>query len=222
METVNGQTGEVLMSALCSSELIADLAGALAIAQASIGTVTKDKTAKLGDKYSYKYADLASCLDAVREPLAANGLALVQGASGHGNAITVTTRLLHKSGQWIESGLTLTAKDTTPQAIGSAITYARRYGLSALIGLAADDDDGQAAGKGTAQAKPAAVQKPVEVPPDGYAAWLAALEGVADSGPEPLREAWQKSSTVFRAYITKHNMPAWEALKERAAQQVPA
>ncbi|MDA8311458.1 MAG: ERF family protein [Actinomycetota bacterium] len=129
-----------------SSEQIDQLAAALAAAQAAFPPVKKDRTAtvptKTGGTYSYHYADLTDLLDAVRPVLTANGLAVVQGGTGE----RMVTRLVHTSGQWIESDGTLPATQATPQGLGSAITYARRYWLSALLGIAAEEDDDGALG----------------------------------------------------------------------------
>jgi hypothetical protein len=129
-----------------TSEQINELATALAAAQATYPPIGKDKTAKAGS-YSYDYADLATVLEAVRPALAKQGIAVVQSASAEAQMVTVVTRLMHSSGQWIESSLSVEAETTAPQKLGSAISYARRYGLLALAGVAPadEDDDGQAA-----------------------------------------------------------------------------
>jgi hypothetical protein len=95
--------------------------------------------------FKSKYADLASVWAACREPLSRNGLAILQPVSAEGPAVTVTTILAHSSGEWISESLTMTAQQNTPQGVGSAITYGRRYGLSSMVGIAPDDDDGHAA-----------------------------------------------------------------------------
>lgn len=139
------------------SEQINELAAALSKAQkdfeaAERGHIAKVETRK-GGSYSFNYADLASYLDVCREPLGSNGLSFIQEPIRKGNEVTVTTLLLHSSGQWIESEpliMTITGQGEdsiiTPQAVGSAITYARRYSLSAMIGMASEvDDDGNTA-----------------------------------------------------------------------------
>jgi hypothetical protein len=138
-----------------TSENIAELAKALAEAQLAYPSIGKDKTGKVkgrkkdGTEYDfeYEYADLATVLDAIRPVLAKHGLAVVQSASAERNVVTVITRLLHASGQWIESSLSVEAENAAPQKLGSAISYARRYGLLALAGVApgGEDDDGQQA-----------------------------------------------------------------------------
>lgn len=134
------------------SESIKELATALAKVQATIQPVKKDKTAKIptksGGSYSYHYADLSSVWDACRDLLSSNGLSVVQmpEAANGGSDIYLTTILMHTSGEYVSSMLILRPTDTTPQALGSAITYARRYALAAMVGIVADeDDDGNAA-----------------------------------------------------------------------------
>jgi len=116
-----------------TSAEISELAAALAAAQGMMENAIMNRT---NPHFKTKYADLAAVLNAARKPLSANGLAIVQ-TIGDG---VLHTRLLHTSGQWIasEHPLPMSGK---PQEIGSALTYARRYSLSALIGIAADEDD---------------------------------------------------------------------------------
>jgi hypothetical protein len=123
-----------------------DLAVALNKVQATIKPAPKDST---NPAFRSKYADLAAVWEACRPALAANGLSVVQMPTAEGGKVSVTTLLLHTSGQWIKSELTMTAGDTKPQTIGSCITYARRYALSAMVGVVADDDDDANAASGT-------------------------------------------------------------------------
>jgi hypothetical protein len=133
-----------------TSESIKGIAAALAAAQAEMGRVLKDKTArvtmKAGGAYSFDYADLATVLDVVKPALSKHGIAIVQAASLDAGQVVLETRLAHSSGEWIESSLAVKPEDTAPQKIGSAITYARRYALSCMVGVASEeDDDGNAA-----------------------------------------------------------------------------
>lgn len=121
---------------------IKDLAVALAKAQAQIKPAAKDSS---NPYFKSKYADLASVMNACREALTANDLAIVQRAIGQGDIVGVTTTLMHGSGQWIEGTITVRLEDATPQAVGSALTYLRRYSLASMVGVAPDDDDGEAA-----------------------------------------------------------------------------
>ena len=89
---------------------------------------------------------LGSLMRSVREPLALAGLAIVQAPAIEvgqgGNRVSVTTRIIHRSGQWIEASVSIAiSANAAAQVVGSAITYARRYGLTALLGIASGDDD---------------------------------------------------------------------------------
>lgn len=121
------------------SEQLNELADALAKAQAKMDGAKKDST---NPHFKSKYADLESVWDACRGPLTAEGLSVLQPVSAQGTKVVVTTMLLHKSGQWLASDLEMTAQQNTPQAVGSVITYGRRYGLSSMAGIAPEDDDG--------------------------------------------------------------------------------
>lgn len=124
------------------SENINELATALSKAQGEITGALKDSSNPF---FKSKYADLAACWDACRTQLSKNGLAVIQTTEPSETGVTVVTLLTHSSGQWIRGRLHMTPKDASPQGIGSAITYARRYALAGIVGLAQVDDDGNAA-----------------------------------------------------------------------------
>jgi hypothetical protein len=124
-----------------TSESITEISAALALAQAEIETAEKDR---VNPHFKQGYATLASVWEACRKPLTKHGLSVVQSPGADGTIVTLTTMLLHKSGQWFQDTLTMASRDNTPQSIGSAITYARRYALASMVGVAPDDDDGNA------------------------------------------------------------------------------
>jgi hypothetical protein len=124
------------------SEQIGELAKALAVAQGKITGALKDSSNPF---FKSRYADLASVWDACRGPLSENGLAVMQLTESDDAGVYVSTTLAHSSGQWMRSRLRLQPKDGTPQGLGSAITYGRRYALAAIVGVAQVDDDGNAA-----------------------------------------------------------------------------
>lgn len=99
--------------------------------------------------FNSKYAPLNDVLNLVRPILSKYGLSIIQSPAGDGQNVSITTILIHDSGEWIESEtLTLKADKATAQGAGSAITYARRYALSAVLGISSeDDDDGNGASK---------------------------------------------------------------------------
>lgn len=95
-----------------------------------------------------KYADLAGCLEAVNDALLANGIAVFQETSLCEDGVVVETVFLHESGETLRGGkLHVPASKQDPQGYGSALTYARRYSIMAACGIAAEDDDGNAASR---------------------------------------------------------------------------
>jgi hypothetical protein len=149
-------------SGITHSEQLNDLAAALSKAQAQITGARKDSANPF---FKSKYADLASVWDACRKPLTDNGLAVIQAPSTLG-AVGVTTMLLHSSGQWIAAHLSADPKDRGPQAIGSVITYLKRYALSGFAGVPQVDDDAEA---GEARHTPPPVpREPGDEPPDDH------------------------------------------------------
>lgn len=130
------------------SQTIGHLAAALAAAAPALREARKDRA---NSHLKSRYATLESYIEAVREPLAAQGVAVVQGVSADAGRVTVTTRLAHASGEWMSTSLSLPVPEnkalTAVQALGSTITYGRRYTLAAICGLGAeerDEDDGEA------------------------------------------------------------------------------
>lgn len=121
-----------------SSVTIKELAEALSKFQGEMEAVKKNAENTF---YKSKFADLASIIEASKPKLSANGLAIAQFLNGSG----LRTILMHKSGEWIEDTYTLIPVDNKPQSFGSAISFARRYALCAILGIATEDDDGQAA-----------------------------------------------------------------------------
>jgi len=126
------------------SESITDLATALCLAQAEMGGAIKDSNNPF---FKSSYADLTSVIKVIKEPFAKYGLSFVQlpVTSAGGNGIGVSTMLMHKSGQWLQSEYLLPMDKVTPQGAGSAITYARRYALQSLAGIPSVDDDSELA-----------------------------------------------------------------------------
>lgn len=205
-------------------ETTGKLADALAKAQAEFRAIKKDKTAKVrmkaGGEYSYNYADLSSVIDATKEALSKNGLAIMQPVEFQGERLVLHTKLLHSSGEMQSCFWPLPAPHTPAQEMGSALTYARRYSMSAILGVASEDDDDGAAGneaqghRPTQQApkpqppKPASVanSKPGElylVNPHGgeietftrMSDWLTKLESRLNNSDDPLGWYDQNAAT---------------------------
>jgi hypothetical protein len=122
-----------------TSEQINDLATALAAAQGEMANATYNR---VNPHFRSKYADLASVRDATIPALSKHGLALAQFTSFDGDGtFLLVTRLLHASGQWMESVFPLPMMIDKPQIMGSAQTYARRYAWSGMCGIASEEDD---------------------------------------------------------------------------------
>ncbi len=128
-----------------------ELFTALSKAQAEIEGAAKGK---VNPAFRSKYADLASVWDACREPLTKNGLCVIQQPFMRGNQAGLRTQIGHTSGQWSACVSLTTPKDNGPQAYGSCLTYLRRYGLSAFVGVCPEDDDGEKAEGRDRDAKP--------------------------------------------------------------------
>jgi len=183
---------------MIKSESIKEIAKALADFQGNVKPVKKSATNPF---FNSKYATLENILEAIRQPLREAGLSFSQFPNGEGELVTI---LMHTSGEFFESNLKLTPKDQTPQAQGSAITYMRRYALSAILGIATEDDDdgnSSSAPKKT-PARPAPKAKPKGVEIEGLGVLPPPDEGIkvefecAGCG-EPITEAEDGYSRKF-------------------------
>lgn len=184
-----------------SSESLTKISPALVAVLAELQGVVKDAK---NPHFKNDYASLESVVETVRPALAKHELGVIQGPGElHGNALTVTTRIIHASGEWIESDLQVPLVKADPQAAGSAITYARRYGLMAMLSLPALDDDGEAAhGRGSAAAaQPIPMRK-------------SAAQAKRDLDHEKLIGA-------IKACKTEHELNAWYRDFDRHTAQVP-
>ena len=132
------------------SDNIADLSAALSKAQMIMEGAVKGK---VNPAFKSRYADLASVWDACREPLASNGLSVIQmpGPVENGQ-MSLTTQINHSSGQWVRETMTIPLSKVDAQGYGSATSYARRYALAAFVGVSPEDDDGNAASQARAPA----------------------------------------------------------------------
>ena len=128
---MSDQATPTLPAGIEASASVAALAKDLAAAQPGFSHPSKSRTADVG-QYRYSYAVLPAVIDAVRPALAAHGISVLQPVEVRGTHVRVWTMLLHTSGEWLRSALVLQADSAKPQAVGSAITYGRRYGLSAM------------------------------------------------------------------------------------------
>lgn len=127
---------------------IGQIAAALAKAQGVYPTIPRDRTVRVqmkdkangqpGGSYTFSYAPLDTILEKVRKPLSDNGLSITQLLTGN----SLITMLMHESGEYLRAEMQIPRTgETGPQALGSAVTYLRRYTLQAILGVASDEDD---------------------------------------------------------------------------------
>lgn len=164
--------------------LVGQLTLALAKAQAEIAAPARNREVKVatksGSTYSFRYATLDAVIDVVRGPLTKNGLWFVQILEGGADGkYRLVTRLLHESGESIESVTPLLVQGTGNQEFGSALTYMRRYALTALLGVAADEDDDANRADGNT------VEQSRERKP---AAWATAVRGAREPAAQTTAE----------------------------------
>ena len=146
------------------SPTISKLAEALSKVQAVIEGSKLDSNNPF---FKSRYSTLSSVWDACRKPIAENGLSVVQTMEPVEGKCAVTTTLLHVSGEWIRGTVTMKPVKDDPQAVGSCITYARRYSLAAIIGISPEDDDGNdGSGRNDMDQRPPADRRPAQTAPE--------------------------------------------------------
>ncbi len=194
---------------MLKSDNIDELATALSKVQAKLAGAKMDGSNPF---FKSKYATLLSVWEASRKPLTDNGLSVVQTCSvGESEGLIVDTTLLHSSGQWISGELAIKPTKNDPQGVGSAITYARRYGLAAIIGICPEDDDAESAMERKPAAKvpdskttPAQLKKIYAVAKEkGYSEELAASIMVRDFGTGHSKELTKKQASDFIEILTE-------------------
>ena len=134
----------VTHSKMRESADIAKIAPALVRAQAAMESPPRNRSVQVrtqAGSYTFRYATLDKITDMTRRALAENGLCVLQPIVNTERGAALVTRLLHESGQWMECEIALPALGNSPQAFGSIVTYVRRYAISALLNISADEDD---------------------------------------------------------------------------------
>lgn len=149
---------------LTTSKTISKIQEALSKAQSEITGAAKDAT---NPHFKSQYATLASAWEAWQKAGPKHGLSIIQTiGNGENDRTYVTTRLGHASGEWIQDLTPLVIGKNDMQGLGSAITYARRYALMAMVGLAPEDDDGNKAAQSPAPSAPKKQLPPQSAPPE--------------------------------------------------------
>ena len=181
---------------------------ALAKAQSGMGALAKDAKGNFG-----KYATLASVIEVVLPPLSEQGIAVIQMPETSADGMTLVTLLCHKAGGVIRTELTMKPAQNTPQAIGSTITYARRYSLMAIAGVAPDDDD-ETAGSAVAKTQQAT---PIKTAADSRA-FFTRIVGMVRNAPDV-----DELESLFKANrqeidADKYKADIWKEFSERKAE----
>lgn len=154
---------------MTKSESIASLALALAKAQGEFQSIERTRTVKIptktGGQYTYDYAPLDEVLAKTRPALSKNELALTQILHSEGAIMLLETMLAHKSGEFIVSVVKLASVPQDPKELGSLITYARRYAVQCILGVASEeDDDGEQAVPNRGNTNAPTQQRPIQQP----------------------------------------------------------
>jgi len=187
-----------------TSENINELAAALAVAQGQMGGASKTTDNSF---FKSKYADLGSVIAAAKDPLAENGLSYVQFPFSMNGEVGVTTRLMHSSGQWLQSMFSIPAPKTDAHTYGGLVTYCRRISLQSVLGIPAEDDDGNA----VTQAAKTLINT-------GQATSLKAMLEITDTDEKKFLKAYKAESIEqFTLDQFKHAVPLLE--KKQAKMQ---
>ena len=201
------------------SEQINELATALAAAQ---GEMKNAKLNKVNPHFKSRYADLAEIRDTVTPALSKHGIAIAQGTDTTDGGIVVVTKLIHKSGQWIESRFPI-AYDK-PQTMGSAYTYARRYSISAMCSISAEEDDDANAANDKPVAPVKAFPKPGSVHPDRShsepdTAAITGTAGVPKNGKA--KELYETLIREMEQAKTAESLKEWLKLRRSDVEALP-
>lgn len=162
------------------------------------------------DGKALKYADLSACIEAADDAGAAHGLVTLQEVTSDSAGASVSTLVVHESGQWVQSDpVFIPANKQDAQGFGSAISYGRRYSLKAFWNMADEDDDGNAAVAGMKQ------QQRPPAPPNGYDDWLTTVQDVAKRPGitlDAFRAVYAQSKPEHRKYLETHNSGLLKAM----------
>lgn len=205
------------------SESIKELASALS--KVKFGEISKTKNVKVtmlsGGSYNFQYAPLEDIMSAIRRPLAEHGLSLSQSVDIMNQ--NVTTVLLHSSGEWIENYSPIIVAQkfnkegkelrSTAQEMGSAITYARRYGVTLICCLVADEDDDANIADGN-EVKTIKSESPGQIVDQSIA-----MEGMAPEVSKAIRDEALKIGVDFYQVGAKAALGSWLAFKKTAGEQ---
>jgi hypothetical protein len=189
---------------------IGTIAAALSGAQAKFAKIVKDTENPF---FKMKYAPLSSVIEATRKAMAEAKIAVMQDVDVVESRCVVTTMLIHESGQWMKGTISLPVTKPDAQGVGSASTYGRRYGLSAFLNVAADDDDdGNAASKPVQNQTTSVDQEQLKA----QASWISAADTLQQAKTAFAGAfKWAAKDTEAQKYLTT----VWEGTKARFASK---
>jgi hypothetical protein len=191
-----------------TSDSINEIATALAKAQGEIQNPAKNR---VNPHFKSKYADIADGLDVIRPTLSKHGVAFIQATEFDGENVTLRTRLLHTSGQWIESSYPV-GKFVKHQELGASLTYAKRQALFSIVGVAGDDDDdGNSATATPGARKSSAAMKREDIWPGLEKAVRAATT------KEELNTLWREKRPEMASWPVSWVNQAEDLFKDRVA-----
>lgn len=190
------------MNDMTTTLTLGQLAKALAAAQAEMRPAVKDAT---NPHFKSNYADLEAVNEAARV-LAKHGIAVMCVPNGwNENRIVLRAMLVHSSGEYIEGRLEVpVSQPNNPQALGSAMTYGRRYAVSALANIATADDDGNAAAEGDQQSQPKKAQ-PRAAQPKGSQQTDPESADKGSAGPSVAERCRAKADEIVHAINAAHS-----------------
>ncbi len=199
------------------SETIGALAAALAKAQGSLNAALKDSK---NPHLKNKYADLASIWNAARKPLAENELAVIQTTDEDEGGQYLVTTLAHSSGEWIRGRLKIGTEGANKgvnlnQALGSSISYMRRYALAAIVGVIQDDDDGHSSsGNGNTQQRQEAPPPRPRIDPEKQDIIAAIQKGEETLALNEFERNNSRKKHLGNADLSKASIPKLEKFRE--------
>lgn len=209
----------------------AKLAAALAAAQKAFAPIPKDREVtvrtKTGGSYKFKYATLDAIRAATMPALAEQGLAITQGLRERGtNLYSMETTLFHSSGEWISNStpMIIQGREGSPpgnQELGSAQSYARRYGWSALLCITADEDDDGNTADGNHIERSSELQRPANNAPHKPAV-DSPSDWVDDAVKDGLMQGDDRRSTFKRTYVPVAERPTNPEWLEKTKKKVDA
>ncbi len=183
--------------------------------QAEIRPAIKDS---VNPHFRSKYADLGAVWEAVKKPLTDHGFSVIQSPDFDGDNMFLRTIVLHVGGEKLEGRYPIRPSKNDPQGVASAITYARRYSISAMLGVIADDDDDGNAASTPAKPSAAAPAQDQDVT-DGVTNWVATQKAaIAKAASLPTLYAWLENVAGAEGTITD---PETSSVLDRLKRKSP-